>query len=70
MYLTKQGETLVFDQILNTTPSAITGVIMRPITCPNLNVGVDPIAPAPIPIVQEDVQEVFMRCSGGFGDRT
>jgi hypothetical protein len=55
MSLTKQNETLVFDQVLNTTSGAITGAIMRPISYPTLNVGVDQTIPGDIPEVQEDV---------------
>jgi DNA repair photolyase len=59
MSLTKHCETLVFDQILNTTPGASTGVMMRPIIYPNINVGADHIAPVPIPAAQADVQQDF-----------
>jgi hypothetical protein len=56
--INKQGESLIFDQVLQTTSGAIAGVIMRPDTISNVNVGADPIVqvvptvPAPI---QEDV---------------
>jgi hypothetical protein len=53
MSLTKQGETLVLDQVLNTTSGAITVVIMRPVTYPNLNVGVE----LKTPPVQDTVQD-------------
>jgi hypothetical protein len=61
MSLTKQGETLVFDQVLHTTSGAITGVIMRPVTYPNLNVGVElKNLKSPVQdIVQEVVQKVI-----------
>jgi hypothetical protein len=63
MSLTKQGQTLVFDQVLNTNSGAITGVIMRPITYPNVNVGVEPV---------ESVSISFNSggCSGNSGDAT
>jgi hypothetical protein len=64
MSINKQGESLIFDQVLQTTSGAINGVIMRPDTVSNVNVGVDPIVPI-VPIVptvpapiQEDVHIV------------
>jgi hypothetical protein len=56
MSLTKQHDTLVFDQVIHTTSGAITGAIMRPILHPNLNVGVDQSIPGDVPEVQEDFQ--------------
>jgi hypothetical protein len=55
----KHNETLVFDQVLNTTSGAITGAIMRPIKYPNLNAGVYQAIPGETLNVQEDadVQE-------------
>jgi hypothetical protein len=59
MSINKQGESLIFDQVLQTTLGEITRVIMRPDTVSNVNVGVNPIVPVvptvPAPI-QEDVQ--------------
>jgi hypothetical protein len=61
MSINNHGESLIFDQVLQTTLGAITGVIMRSVTVSNVNVGVDPIVSVfptnPVPI-QEDVPVV------------
>jgi hypothetical protein len=51
MSVNKRGESL----ILQTTLGAITGVIMRPVTVSNVNVGFDPIVPAVPALIQENV---------------
>jgi hypothetical protein len=55
MSISKQGESLFFDQALPTTSGVITGVIMCLVTVSNVNVGVDPIFPAVPALSQEDV---------------
>jgi hypothetical protein len=55
MSISKQVESLIFDQVLQSTLGAITGVIMRPVTVSDVNVGVDPIVPV-VPTVPAPIQ--------------
>jgi hypothetical protein len=56
MSINKQGELLIFDQVLQTIAGAIIGVIMRPDTVSNVHIGVDPIVPV-VPTVPAPIQE-------------
>jgi hypothetical protein len=56
MSIHKHNESIIFDQVLQTTSGAITGVVMQPVRILSVNVGLDTIVQEEA-IVQEDAVE-------------
>jgi hypothetical protein len=64
MSIHKHNESIDFDQVLETTSGAITGVIMQPVQIPNVNVGVDSLVynqTAPTNIQEDDPVPVIVQ---------
>jgi hypothetical protein len=56
MSITKNGDSLVFDQVLLTSSGAITGVLMQPHVIPHAHVGVDVPTQEDVPNAQDTVE--------------